>query len=379
MRILILEEGTKSLAELAGLVARSGHDVEVATTAAGAIAALKKKAVDIAVVLGGPPTVSAVAQALRPPEDPTFRSLIVVVLENTAKAREAAYDDGADDVVVAGATSEELADHIRSAERVVKLERRLRERVTELESALRRLSMHALARGQEVASTGPKASGRGGLSVLLTSTWTGLDDLLAKMCTEYLQSPFAHLVGAAPPTAGCRGSRIALADVENELKLELSFYASDESSKAIATSFCGGDESLVDDEVVRDVLLELANSGMGAVKAAFLGEEYRFAAAIPESLVGVDPVKQLEGAEAKRVRAFRSDNAVVYAVVTLRHQGKIKLPASRLKEGMVVATDVLNDAGLLLVRGGTRLTETTAEKLARMIPKREIELADAAA
>ena len=118
---------------------------------------------------------------------------------------------------------------------------------------------------------------------------------------------------------------------------------------------------------------------MGAVKAAFLGEEYRFAAAIPESLVGVDPVKQLEGAEAKRVRAFRSDNAVVYAVVTLRHQGKIKLPASRLKEGMVVATDVLNDAGLLLVRGGTRLTETTAEKLARMIPKREIELADAAA
>ena len=130
-------------------------------------------------------------------------------------------------------------------------------------------------------------------------------------------------------------------------------------------------------EAIRDVLLELANSGMGALKAGFLGEEFRFAPSIPQILSGVDPIKQLEGAEATRVRAFHSETAVVYAVVTLKHQGRVRMHGARLKEGMVVASDVLNDAGLLLVRAGTRLTETTAEKLARMIPKREIELAEA--
>jgi DNA-binding NarL/FixJ family response regulator len=384
MHILILQDGAAALTQLADTLKHAGHDVEVVTDAATAKGALTKRKADIAVVASLPTSeaLTALAGALKPPEDATYRSLIAVVLEDTAAAREAAYTAGADDVVMAGASTAELADHVRSAERIVDLERRLRERVVELESALRRLAMHAIARGKEIATS---ASGsakapptRGGLGFLLTSTWTGLDFLLGKMCTEYLQSPFVQLVGAAAPAGGCRGSRIALTDVENELKLELSFYATDESAHAVATGFCGGDESLVDEDVIRDVLLELANSGMGAVKAGFLSEEFRFAAAIPESLSGVDPTKQLVGAEAKRVLAFRSETAVVYAIVTLRHQGRMRIPCSRLKEGMVVASDVLNDAGALLIRAGTRLSETAAEKLARMFPKREIELADAA-
>ncbi len=64
--------------------------------------------------------------------------------------------------------------------------------------------------------------------------------------------------------------------------------------------------------------------------------------------------------------------------VDVAYNRRVRVLGARLKEGMVVATDVKSETGVLLVRAGTRLTETTAEKLARLFPKGEIELADAA-
>ena len=43
------------------------------------------------------------------------------------------------------------------------------------------------------------------------------------------------------------------------------------------------------------------------------------------------------------------------------------LPVSALKEGMVLAHDLLNGSGALLMRGGTRLTESHLNQLARAL------------
>jgi len=176
---------------------------------------------------------------------------------------------------------------------------------------------------------------------------------------------------------GCLGAGIGLTDVENELGLEISFLTTDATAKNVAAMFTG-DPSIVDDDVVKDVMLELANSGMGAVRAAFLSEEFRFAASTPKALSGVSLAKLVERVEAKRVLTFRNGDDQVYVVVTVRSQARIKLRATQLREGMVVASDVTNEAGVLLVRAGTRLTETAASKVAKLIPNKEIELADAA-
>jgi hypothetical protein len=45
---------------------------------------------------------------------------------------------------------------------------------------------------------------------------------------------------------------------------------------------------------------------------------------------------------------------------------------------MVLAANVTNEAGTLIIAAGTRLTETSAERLRRTMPKLEIELADVA-
>ncbi len=375
MNILIFQEGGGALAELAALLkSTGGHDVWTTPDLPKALAAISENAPDIAIVRGPASAIAAVSAAQRAPDDSIYRSVIAYLEEDGTVARDTAYAHGADDVVVGNASLAELADHVRAAERVVLLERRLRGRVVELESALRRLSFRALARGRE-ASADMKPPTSGGLDFLLTSTWTRLDAVLLKMCTEYVQLPFTQLAGAGPAETTWGGSHIALVDIEHELRLELSFRASDASARAIAVGFCGGDESMVDDDVVRDALLELANSAMGAVKGGLLGEEFRFSGAIPEPVDPKSPCVDLKGAEASRMLAFRSAGVVIHATVILRHQGKIKVVGGRLREGMVIAADVLNEGGLLLVRAGSRLTETTAEKLGRMFPKREFELA----
>ncbi|AKU94045.1 hypothetical protein AKJ09_00709 [Labilithrix luteola] len=376
MNVVIVEGHPGPLTPLQDALASVGHDVRVTKSLPDALAAFAKKKPDIAIVAWTPdtPLLSEVTASLRTPEDPTFRAVLAIVDVDSPGARRAAYEAGADDVAMISASPAELCDHVRSSERIVRLERRLRERVVELESALRRLALHASSRGQELA--GPTKQPRGGLGFLLTSTWTALEEILLKTCGEFLQHSLEYVVGAADPLPGWPGAKVALADVGNELKLEVTFIASPPAAHAIAATLCGGPEA-VDDDVVRDVLLELGNTGMGAVRAAFLGEEFGFAASIPEAIVSKEQDVLLKGAEAKRVLTFRgADGVVIHVIVTLRSQGRVRVVGGLLREGMVVATDILTDNGLLMVRAGTRLTETTALKLSRLFPKREIELAE---
>ena len=53
----------------------------------------------------------------------------------------------------------------------------------------------------------------------------------------------------------------SLTDVENDLKLSLSFYAQPESARALAVGFCGGDESLVDDETCAIMIEPIQGEG----------------------------------------------------------------------------------------------------------------------
>lgn len=355
------------------MLLQSGHGVRILhASAVGGVIETEKPDIIVVACTDPASALAPIVASLRSLDDLAFRSLLAVATSGTSEARAAAYEAGADDVVLGSAGARELADHVRSAERIVCLERKLRERVVELESALRRLALAAAVRGQGVAPPDP-APTRGGLRFLLTNAWSQVDDILQRMCSEYLQHPYELVGGGGAIPQNRKGATIPLVDVENELSLDLTFVVSAESARTIALMFTG-DPSMVDDDVTNDVLLELANSGMGAVRAAFLSEEFRFAASTPKTLTGTTDCL-LDKVEAKRVLIFRHESAVLHVVVAVRHQGRIKVRGSALKEGMVVACDVTNAAGILLVRAGTRLTETAAEKIARFAPMTEFELA----
>jgi hypothetical protein len=212
---------------------------------------------------------------------------------------------------------------------------------------------------------------------LLSPTWDSVESLLAKTCGEYLKAPHQLVAGTALPAPGTPGTTISLTDVEHQLRVDLAMFAPQASGSMIATAFCG-DASIVDDEMIREVMLELANSGMGALKVALLQDGFRFAASIPKAVAFVDAQSFLANAEAKRILLFRSDTTILHVILAVRRTPLLRVKAESLREGMVLAANVLNAAGTLIIAAGTRLTETSAERLRRTMPKLEIELADAA-
>lgn len=378
MNILIVEEHDGQLSTLVDLLRHEGHALRVTPTAtAGAM--LEKVGPDLAIVSSADPNFAALARALHATEveeDRRCRTVLAIAPADTVEARTQAYENGADAVAAQTAGPRELVEHVRFAERIVRLERKLGERVQELESALRRLALVANVRGQGVAAKTAQPA-RGDIRFLLTHAWSDVDDTLCNMCCEYLQNKFTQVVGTASIPVGSPGAKISLTDVDNELDLELTFFTPAHCAPRIAGMFAGG-EPIAEDEVIKDVLLELSNSAMGAVRAAFLSEEFRFAASTPKPAIAGQIDRLLDRVEAKRVLTFNHDGAVLHAVVAVRHNGKLKVKATALREGMVVTSDVRNDGGLLLVRAGTRLTETTADKIARLVPKAEIEIAETA-
>jgi len=295
--------------------------------------------------------------------------------KDDADRRTAFYSAGVDDVAGPNVSAHELASRIKSVERIVRLERRLRERVRELESALSRLEMQAVRRGVAIAAATKGGQPQHGAPFLLTPSWTGMEEILEKMCLECLQAQFQLVAGVALPVSGSPGATVSLTDVEHELKIDLTFFAPATSARAIAAAFCG-DASLVDDDVIRDVLLELTNCGMGAVKSAFLSDGYKFAGSTPKARVFGSIDALIKDVEAKRVLTYRSETSFVHCVVAVRRTPRVKIKAGSLREGMVVAVDVTSDAGTLIVPAGTRLTETSAERIRRLLPKADVELAD---
>ena len=380
MNVIFVEEVAGEYAAVGELVRSAGHMVQVVPFEQ-ARATIERELPDISVVgcRKNPATILPFAKLLRSLEDSvTYRSLIAVVEGESAETRKIANQEPADDILVSSASPGEIVTHVRSCVQIVGLERKLRERVIELEGALRRLAFAAALRSEGTAATvATKNPTRGDVRFLLTHTWPATDDILRTMCGEYLQRPFEQVVGGgtAVQFQGCLASSITLTDVENELKLELTFLTKPETARSLAIMFTG-DESIVDDDIVKDVLLELANSGMGAIAAAFLSEDFRFAASTPKASPARPLEKLVENVEAKRILTFRFETAVLHVVIAVRSQARIKVRAAFLREGMVVASDILNEGGLLLVRAGTRLTETSASRISRLMPEVEVELAD---
>lgn len=377
MNILLFVTRQDPPAELTAELVHAGHLVNAVKTAQAALELIARDPPDICVLnadLAGDAFDAIVGHIVG--ADDLYRLLVVLVGKESPERRAALYSLGVDDVAGPTTTPHELASRITSAERIVRLERRLRERVNELEGALTRLQMNAVRRGQEVvANQGKQAPAEAG-PFLVAASWTGVEELLGKMCAQYLGTPFQLVAGVAPPPSGSPGATVSLTDVDHELRIDVTFFAPVASAHAIAVAFAGGDASVVDDAFIRDVILELTNSGMGAVKSAFLGDGFRFVGSTPQPQLFAGAPSLLAGAEARRMLTFRSDTSFVHVFLAVRRTPRVRVKANMLREGMVVAVNVVNAAGVLMVPAGTRLTDVTAERIRRIMPKDEIELAD---
>jgi CheY-like chemotaxis protein len=162
---------------------------------------------------------------------------------------------------------------------------------------------------------------------------------------------------------GVRGATIPMSLAEDQLELRVSIGVDAEAAQWLASMVLG--DPAASDASVDDALRELANTAGGALKRSALCESVTLTTGIPvnESLAN--------DAGRRTFTLLHEESGVCLAGVgEIRSKQNQRVAASNLAEGMIIVNDVRNEGGLLLVAAGSRLTTSSAAKLARVLGSR---------
>jgi len=169
-------------------------------------------------------------------------------------------------------------------------------------------------------------------------------------------------------TEGTQSAAISMTLPAEQLELCISIVANVTTRRWLGENLLG--DPAATDETLDDVMREMANIAGGALKRAALVEGPVLTTGIP-----VDSRSLPRRESGARCWTIPLDGAASIAVIgEVRRRANCRIPARRLIEGMVVVSDVRNNAGLLLLTSGTRLTSTTAQRLSNILDSMMIEV-----
>jgi len=212
------------------------------------------------------------------------------------------------------------------------------------------------------------------LDVTALRSWRTLGQLVAEDLGEMAGQPFAvsqgypaQLNGEAP----CASIPMSLAG--DQLELRLSIVADTAASNWIRETLLG--DPAAPETAVRDALRELANTAGGALKRAALNESVTLTTGIPRD----DSTARFPGKHQCWGLKLESGAGCLAVVGEVRTRCNERISAAQLTEGMVLAHDIRSEGGVLIVPAGSRLTATSANRLAAMLgPRYFLEVAPAA-
>jgi hypothetical protein len=131
-----------------------------------------------------------------------------------------------------------------------------------------------------------------------------------------------------------------------------------------------------------DLLLEIGNTAAGTFVRRALEDDSELTMGLPAALSVEDVSRRVETMTAVRdVGICTTDGGTRLRVrVGIRGKKNVLVPVSKLREGMVLASDVKSTSGVLLARAGTRMTSNQAERITAMLGNTTVvEVSDAAA
>jgi CheY-like chemotaxis protein len=171
-----------------------------------------------------------------------------------------------------------------------------------------------------------------------------------------------------------RGATIAMSLASDQVEVRVSIIGDRTALRWLAGTLLGDADA--DEAAVNDVLRELANTAGGAVKRAALPDGIALTTGIPIN----EPVVRLQGDRVQNwTMPLDTGKACLAIVGEVRSRENQRVAASDLKEGMVLVHDLRSESGTLLVKAGSRLTTTTATRVAQMLgPRFLVEVACAA-
>jgi hypothetical protein len=187
--------------------------------------------------------------------------------------------------------------------------------------------------------------------------WREIEAIIARDLGDLFCVPLAAEAFGSYTVA--RTSQISLILSSDQIEVRLGIGADTAACAAIAQSLLSGDQR---PEALSDALRELANTAGGALKRAAMSDDVQFTLGLPTD------ADLFAAANARTLRwLVRGPDGLCLAIAaTIASAVPSVVPAGSLREGMVIARDVMNSAGLLLASAGTYLTRISAERLAKL-------------
>jgi CheY-like chemotaxis protein len=323
------------------------YRVEVAADEQAALEAVARQPPEL-VVLSMAKNAEEFVRRLRG-ADASGQAYVLAIVEPTPTQKELAalLGSGANDFLRRPIVDAELIERMKAPPRLLRWAR-----------SVARAAAFDLASAPDVASM---------------RSWQRLGAIVADDLGQIAGQAFAVSEGWPRRFArSARGATIPMSLAGDQLEVRVSVAIDGLTVDWLKTTLLS--DASANDAAIEDVLRELANTAGGALKRSSMDESVTFTTGIPfGDEVAMSPRRtcwtlELEGGGATI--------AVLGEIVTKANQ---RVLAANLCEGMVVAYDVRTQGGVLLVPAGSRLTNTTAAKLAKILgPRMVLEVAPAA-
>jgi CheY-like chemotaxis protein len=318
---------------------------------------------------------SELTRYIRRLDSSAYIYVIMLTASGDDEVLRACFEAGVDDFIEKPFRSEAIVARMHAGERILELETTLRTKSRELETALRRIDIaatqRALAKAAEAVSSTP-AAGATPLDALLgTETWRDAEHLLTRAMAEFFQLPFAA-VRTREKHHDPFVAEISLSEPTQQLELGLTVVVETEAMKRLGATLLG-DEDL---EGAQALILEVANILMGTLKTAFTAHAFTFTGGIPVTEQFAQSRATFDRSIVRSRMAIGAADDEVELWLRVKEKSNITMRGRQLREGLVVGEDVRDPQGALLVKSGSRLTQTAAERIARLMPDLEVVVSD---
>lgn len=341
MHVLIVEDVRHERELLARHLAAAGHEVSQAADARAGLQFFADRPPEVLLTdwsLTGGPSGLDLIKRIRSIATPHYVYCIVVTGRTNAADIAQVFGGGADDFLRKPVFREELLARVEAPKRIAQWAPRLAASAT----------VHDFTGHYD--GTHLKA-------------WTDVESVVTADIADMLGQNLTIDVGKVSPVIMSADIPLSLPAEQLEFRISVGF---DQGARAKLGEVLLGDPN-APDAAMSDVVREIANTAGGAFKRAALSEGIALTTGLPTNQTGSRGAAEPTQGKVKPWIG-RSDLGfgLSFTAQILSRQNQ-RVTAHTLREGMVIARDLKNEAGVLLVPAGTRLTSSTVERLTKLL------------
>jgi DNA-binding response OmpR family regulator len=352
MRILVAGDDDETRRTLAATLQGAGHAVRTAQDERGTLAALQQESPHLVLLTTRQPGTASLNLVRQLRESPRGRSsqLLLVAKDLPEAFSIDAYGAGLDGDIALPHSPDYLKARVNAIQR--------------------RLEPKAKPSGDRADAAKPVAPevSDGPLALVARApAWRAAAQHVRLAASKFLSLEASVSDVPASDYAMSIACGILLVNVQHELELRIAVGTTQASGKHLAVHLFGPEG----EDLVADMLGEIGNIFMGAMKTALGNDALAFTGGLPEAIATDLVLRPALTYKLQEAFSITLVDAKLVVHLGLRSKANLDLPAAGLKEGMVLAKDVFNAKGLMMINAGTRLSTHMIDKLKTVLSAKQ--------